>query len=68
MDYTKILDDQLPSGRRKLVSVIRASGDVVQIDDVVATLSITRTNAAKRIGNILQGLLGDLPPEVSGFP
>lgn len=47
MDYTNTLENQLPSGRRKLVSVIRASGDIVQIDDVVATLSITRTEAAK---------------------
>jgi len=47
MNYTNTLDGPLPSGRRKLVSVIRASGDIVQIDDVVATLSVTRTEAAK---------------------
>lgn len=47
MDYINTSDDQLPDGRRKLVSVIRAGGDVIQIDDVVATLSITRTDASK---------------------
>jgi predicted transcriptional regulator of viral defense system len=47
MNYTNTLDDQLPSGRRKLVSVIRAAGDVILIDDAVSTLSISRTEAAK---------------------
>ena len=47
MQYTSPLSDRLPKGRRKLVSVIRASGDIVQIDDVIAALSITRTDAAK---------------------
>ena len=54
MKYTDTLDDQLPSGRRKLVSVIRAGGDVIQIDDVVATLSITRTDAAKLLSRWTQ--------------
>ena len=39
--------DTLPTGRRKLVSVIRATGDVIKIDDVVTTLSTGRSEAAK---------------------
>ncbi len=41
------LDEQLPIGRRNLVSVIRTSGDVVLIDDVVVALSLTRSDASK---------------------
>ena len=54
MDYTSTSGDQLPGGRRKLVSVIRASGDVIQIDNVVTTLSITRTEAAKLLSRWAQ--------------
>ena len=37
----------LPNGRRRLSVVIRAAGDVIQIDDVVQTLSLDRKAAAK---------------------
>ena len=37
----------LPNSRRRLVSVIRAAGDVIKIDDVVRTLSIGRLEASK---------------------
>ena len=37
----------LPNGRHKLVSVIRAAGDIIKIDDVVATLSIERSDSSK---------------------
>lgn len=37
----------LPTGRRRLVSVIRAAGDVIRIDDVVKTLCVERSHAAK---------------------
>lgn len=44
----KIVDRQtIPEGRRRLVSVIRASGDVIRIDDVVRILALDRINAAK---------------------
>lgn len=54
MNYTYNVDGKLPSGRRKLVSVIRASGDIVQIADVVETLSITRSEAAKLLSRWTQ--------------
>lgn len=38
---------RLPTGRQRLVSVIRTAGDVIQIGDVVAALSISRSDAAK---------------------
>ncbi len=41
------MKSSLPRGRHRLVAVIRASGDVINIDDVVATLSIERSAAAK---------------------
>ena len=47
MDYTDTMRNQLPSGRRKLVAVVRAAGDVIRIDDVVTTLSVGRSEAAK---------------------
>lgn len=37
----------LPAGRRKLAAVLRAAGDVVTTDDVVAALAIERTKASK---------------------
>jgi predicted transcriptional regulator of viral defense system len=40
-------EQSLPRGRRQLVSVIRAAGDVIRIDDAVATLSLDRTEASK---------------------
>lgn len=50
--------DALPAGRRKLVSVIRAAGDVLKTDDVVATLSVGRTEASKLLSRwVNQGWL-----------
>lgn len=46
LDYVEE-SPSLPWGRHKLVSVIQAAGDVVRIDDVVRTLSLNRTDAAK---------------------
>lgn len=37
----------LPSGKIKLAAVIKAAGDVVQTDDVIRVLSLTRTQASK---------------------
>lgn len=39
--------NHIPTGRRKLATVVRAAGDVIKIDDVTTTLSIGRTEAAK---------------------
>jgi predicted transcriptional regulator of viral defense system len=39
----------MPRGRHKLVSVIRAAGDVIHIDDVVRTLSVDRADASKQL-------------------
>lgn len=39
--------DTLPTGRRKLVAVIRAANDVIKIQDVVSKLSVGRSEAAK---------------------
>ena len=38
---------KLPTGRQRLVSVVRTAGDVIHIDDVVTTLSVGRSDAAK---------------------
>ena len=43
--YLKVT--KLPTGRQRLVSVVRAAGDVIQIADVVRTLSVGRSDAAK---------------------
>ena len=40
-------EQTIPRSRHRLVSVIRATGDVICIDDVVRTLSLIRTDAAK---------------------
>ena len=37
----------IPRGRRKLIAVVRRGKDIIQIDDVVSTLSIGRTEATK---------------------
>ena len=37
----------LPAGRKKLVTVLEAAGDVVTIDDTVKALNLSRTQAAK---------------------
>ena len=47
MKYTETFYERVPSGRRKISAVLRASGDVIEIGDVVAALSVTRTTAAK---------------------
>ena len=41
-EYTYSADASLPTGRRKLAAVIRAAHDVIEINDVVATLTIGR--------------------------
>ena len=46
MKYTS-RERRLPSGRQRLVSAIRTAGDVIRISDVVAALSVGRTDAAK---------------------
>lgn len=40
-------DSKLPRGRTRLAAVIQAAGDVINIDDVVGTLSVERTEASK---------------------
>jgi len=40
---------RLPKGRAQLVQVLNAAGDVIHIADVAGTLSISRTEAAKRL-------------------
>lgn len=37
----------LPKGRRKLVAVIRTAGDVINIDDAVDALAVSRSEASK---------------------
>lgn len=50
--------DPIPAGRRKLASVIRATTDVIRIDDVVKTLAIGRAEAAKLLSRwVAQGWL-----------
>lgn len=39
--------EALPKGRRKLVAVIRTAGDVINIDDAVDALAVTRSEASK---------------------
>jgi len=46
--------EPLPIGRRKLVAVIRAAGEVIKIDDVVATLAIGRAEAARLLSRWAQ--------------
>ena len=38
---------KLPAGRPRLVAVVRAAGDVIKVGDVVTTLSVGRSDAAK---------------------
>jgi predicted transcriptional regulator of viral defense system len=40
---------KVPMGRAQLIKVLGASGDVVHISDVATALSISRTDAAKRL-------------------
>lgn len=51
-------EQHIPRGRRQLVAVIRASGDVIRTDDVVATLSVERPEASKLLSRwVKQGWL-----------
>jgi predicted transcriptional regulator of viral defense system len=45
----KELDSHLPQGRLQLAHVLSASGNVINIDDVVKSLKQSRTEAAKRL-------------------
>lgn len=55
--------NKLPNGRRKLVSVIRAAGSVIETDDVVMTLSIGRAEASKLLSRwVSQGWLRRVGP------
>ena len=57
------MDHPLPDSRRRLVSVIRASGDVIQIGDVAASLCIDRTRASKLLSRwTAQGWLRRVGP------
>lgn len=47
IEYTHTVGSPLPAGRRKLTAVIRAANDVIEIDDVVATLTTGRLEASK---------------------
>ncbi|RJF80716.1 hypothetical protein D3874_26880 [Oleomonas cavernae] len=44
----------LPQGRAQLVQVLVAAGDVIHIDDVAATLHLTRTSAAQRLSRWME--------------
>ena len=46
-EYTFSAIGALPNGRRKLAAVIRAANDVIEIDDVVSTLTTNRLEASK---------------------
>jgi predicted transcriptional regulator of viral defense system len=41
--------ERITKGRMQLATVLKQAGDVVRIDDVVETLSLTRTEASKRL-------------------
>ena len=47
MKYTHPADSSLPTGRRKLAAVIRGANDVIEINDVVSTLTTGRPEASK---------------------
>ncbi len=40
---------RIPKGRSKLVAVIKAAGDIIEIEDVVQALAISRADAAKML-------------------
>lgn len=54
MECIETLDDSIPRGRHRLVSVIRAAGDVIHIDDVIAALSVERVEASKLLSRWTQ--------------
>lgn len=55
----------IPKGRRRLVAVLQAASDVVQIHDVVHTLEVGRTDAAKLLSRwSKQGWLRRVGPGV----
>jgi len=45
--YTHSTDTSLPTGRRKLAAVIRGANDIIEINDVVETLTTGRPEASK---------------------
>ncbi len=47
MDSNAIQQRSIPQGRRKLATVIRGSGDIIRIEDVVSALPTGRSDAAK---------------------
>lgn len=47
MDGKAIQQRSIPQGRRKLAAVIRGSGDIIRIEDVVSALPTGRSDAAK---------------------
>ncbi len=47
MDSNTIPQRTIPRGRRKLVTVINESGDIIRIEDVVSALLIGRSDAAR---------------------
>lgn len=58
-------ENTLPHGRAKLVAVVRGAGDVIKIDDVVETLSVTRKEAARLLARwARQGWLRRVGPGV----
>jgi predicted transcriptional regulator of viral defense system len=53
-----ILARNLPRGRARLATLLRASGDVIRIDDTVRALDLPRTEAAKLLSRwVKQGWL-----------
>ena len=47
MNYTHSTDTSLLNGRRKLAAVVRAANDVIEINDVVTTLTTGRLEASR---------------------
>jgi predicted transcriptional regulator of viral defense system len=47
--YCELEQMKVPLGRTQLIKVLAASGDVVHISDVTKALTISRTDAAKRL-------------------
>ena len=45
--YTDIKDQSFPIGRQRLSTVLRDSNEVIETDDVVRTLLVTRVEASK---------------------
>ena len=45
--YTDVDEQSVPIGRRRLASLLRDSNEVIETDDVVRTLQVTRIDASK---------------------